>query len=336
MIHQDLPLIDLHRHLDGNVRLETILDLGRQHGIALPGDTLENLRPHIQVTEQQTDIMAYFQKFKWMVGVLADVDACRRVARENVLDAADEGIDYIELRFSPVFMARPHELDPVRVVGAVVAGVNEGLASHPELQANLIGIISRTYGVETASEELEALLVHKEAIAGLDLAGDEVNYPPELFIDHFKQAREAGWGITVHAGESAGAESVWHAIQDLGADRIGHAVRIMDDPALVEYMKEHQIAIEANLTSNLHTHTVASLAEHPLKTWLEGGLLATINTDDPGISAVDLRYEYEVAAPAAGLTPEHTRLAQLNAVQAAFLSAAEKQALLTKKALSAK
>ncbi len=332
MIHKDLPLIDLHRHLDGNVRLATILELGQKHGLNLPADTLEGLRPHIQVTEQQTDIMAYFKKFEWMVGVLADLDACRRVAYENVLDARAEGIDYIELRFSPIFMAEPHRLDPVKVVGAVVEGVTQACEELSGIDVNLIGIISRTYGPETGMKELASLLAFSDDIAGLDLAGDEVHYPPILFVDHFKKARDVGWGITVHAGESAGAGSVWSAIRDLGASRIGHAVRIMEDPHLVAYMKEHQIGIEANLTSNLHTNTVSSLAVHPLKTWLDEGLLATINADDPGISAVDLPYEFNVAAPAAGLTNEDTRKAQMNAVRVAFLSQVEREALLGRKA----
>jgi adenosine deaminase len=180
-------------------------------------------------------------------------------------------------------------------------------------------------------QELEALLTYPEDIAGLDLAGDEANYPPKLFVEHFRKARDVGWGITVHAGESAGAESVWSALKDLGASRIGHAVRIMEDPHLVDYMKENGIGIEANLTSNLHTNTVPSLAVHPLKTWLDEGLLATINSDDPGISAVDLPYEFNVAAPAAGLTDDDTRKAQINAVRVAFLSREEQDALLAKK-----
>jgi adenosine deaminase len=154
MIHDDLPLIDLHRHLDGNVRLSTILDLGRKHNIALPADTLEGLRPHVQVTEPQTDILAYFQKFSIMVSIFADYDACRRVAYENVLDAFVEGIDYIELRFSPWFMAEPHQLDPVGVVEAVVDGVHAGIAEVEETQVNLLGIISRTYGMDIAHKEL--------------------------------------------------------------------------------------------------------------------------------------------------------------------------------------
>jgi adenosine deaminase len=134
----------------------------------------------------------------------------------------------------------------------------------------------------------------------------------------------------VHAGESAGTESVWHAIHDLGASRIGHALCIMEDPALVDHMLEHNIGIEANLTSNWHTSSVSSYAQHPLKTWLDLGLLATINTDDPGISPVTLREEFEVAAPAAGLTPADTRQAQLNALEIAFLPTVHKDMLLKK------
>ncbi len=331
MIHTDLPLIDLHRHLDGNLRLETILELGQEHGIDLPADNLEDLRPHIQVSEPEEDIIAYFQKFTWMVSVLADYEACRRVAFENVIDARAEGIDYIELRFSPWFMAEPHNLDPAGVVEAVVDGVRTAQRETEGIRVNLIGIISRTYGVETGHKELNALLTQQSAIAGLDLAGDEANFPARLFVEHFRKARAAGWDITVHAGESAGAESVWEALNLLGASRIGHGLTIMDDPDLVDHMRKHRIGIEANLTSNVHTNSVRSYAVHPLKTWLEMGLLATINTDDPGISPVTIRDEFEVAAPAAGLTLADTRQAQLNALEVAFLSMDEKQALLDEK-----
>lgn len=331
MIHDDLPLIDLHRHLDGNVRLSTILELGQKHGIELPADTLEGLRPHIHVSEPQTDINAYFQKFKWMVSVFADYDACQRVAYENVIDAHAEGIDYIELRFSPWFMAEPHSLDPTNVVGAVIRGIQAGLRESDDIQVNLLGIISRTYGPEIGFKELDALLAYKEDIVGLDLAGDEANYPAEWFVEHFKRAREAGWGVTVHAGESAGAESVWHAIKDLGARRIGHAVRILEDPELVDYIREHRIGIESNLTSNVHTNTVSSYQAHPLKRFLDLDLLATINTDDPGISPVTLAYEFNVAAAKAGLTSEDTRKAQANALEIAFLPDSKKRDLLLKR-----
>jgi len=327
MIHPDLPLIDLHRHLDGNVRLSTILDLSQQHGITLPADTVEGLKPYIQVTKPLDDISAYFEKFDYLTSILVNYDACQRVAYENVLDAYSEGIDYIELRFSPVFMAKPHHLQPEGVVEAVVDGIERGRSVCKATKVNLLGIISRTFGADVGHQELNALLAFKDDIAGLDLAGDEIHYPADLFVDHFRKAKDAGWGITVHAGESAGPESVWQAIQVLGANRIGHAVQIMDDLSLIDTMREKAIGIEANLTSNVHTHTVPSYAAHPLKAQLDKDLLATINTDDPGISPVTLAYEFTVAAEKAGLTPEDTRKVQINAVEIAFLSEREKQDL---------
>ena len=332
MIDPSLPLIDLHRHLDGAVRLETILDLGRQHNLSLPAWDLDGLRPHVQVTGpsdsggKMPGVMAFIEKFKWMTEILVDLDACRRVAYENVQDAHQEGIDYIELRFSPWFMAETHKLDTAAVVAAVVQGVEAG-AEEFGVKVKLIGIISRTYGPEAGWRELEALLTQRDHLVGLDLAGDEARYPGELFVKHFRKARDVGWRITVHAGESAGPHSIWHALNQLGAERIGHAVAAAEDPALMDYMAEHQIGIETGLTSNVQTCTVPDYARHPARRFLGHGMLVTLNTDDPGISAIDLRHEYDIAAPAAHLTPAQIQQAQRNALAVAFLSNNERQAL---------
>jgi adenosine deaminase len=330
MIDPTVPLIDLHRHLDGSVRLETILEIGRQHDIPLPAWDVETLRPHVQVTEPQPGVMVFISKFKWMIEVLVDYNACRRIAYENVEDAHNEGIDYVELRFSPWFMAEPNKLDPVGVVEAVVDGVRTGAQDY-DIGVNLIGILSRTYGPETALKELDALLHHQHHLVALDLAGDEANFPGEQFEEHFKRARDAGWKITVHAGETTGAESVWHAIQKLGASRIGHGIHAADDPALLETLAEHRIGIEVSLTSNVQTSSIPDYASSPLRNYLERGLLATINTDDPGVSGIDLPYEYNVAAPAAGLNSELISQAQRNALDVAFLTSDEKEALKIKK-----
>ena len=320
------PLIDLHRHLDGSVRLETILDLGRLHKIPLPGDTLDALRPHVIVTTPQPGLIEFLAKFKWMTAVLADYDACRRIARENVEDAHREGIRYIELRFSPAFMADAHNLDPSRVTAAVIEGVREGEET-TGVKANLIGILTRTYGPVRARRELRALLDHKNEITALDLAGDEGNWPAELFIEHFKEGRDAGWQVTVHAGEAAGAQSIVTAVDQLGATRIGHAVRAVEDEGVMDLFRERHIGIEANLTSNVQTSTVPDYASHPLRKFLEAGLLATINTDDPGISGIDLAYELDVAAPAAGLDESQIVRSLENAWDIAFLEPGEKARL---------
>ena len=330
MVNPHLPLIDLHRHLDGAIRLETVIDLGRQHNIPLPAGDVEGLRPHVQVTEPQPGVMAFLEKFKWLTAILVDYNACRRIAYENVQDLLQEGIDYAELRFSPWFMAARHGLDAAGVVEAVVDGVEAGVRDF-SVPVQLIGILSRTYGVEVAARELESILSFSDHLIGLDLAGDEANFPAELFTPHFKKARDAGLHITAHAGESDGAASIRTAVEQLGAERIGHAVRLFEDPLVVDLLLERHIGIEANLTSNVQTSTVPTFDAHPLRRMLEAGLLATINTDDPGISGITLKHEYEVAAPAAGLTDRQISQAQANALETAFLHPLDRQTLLAAK-----
>ncbi|ELY5881687.1 adenosine deaminase [Cronobacter sakazakii] len=329
MIDTRLPLTDLHRHLDGNIRAQTILDLGRQFNLALPADTLETLRPHVQITKNEPDLVSFLAKLDWGVKVLGSLEVCRRVAYENMEDAARNGLHYVELRFSPGYMAMTHNLPIAGVVEAVIDGVRQGSRDYG-VDARLIGILSRTFGEEACVAELDGLLAHRDHITALDLAGDELGFPGSLFLNHFNRGRDAGWHITVHAGEAAGPESIWQAIRELGAQRIGHGVKAVEDPALMDFLAEQGIGIESCLTSNIQTSTVASLAHHPLKTFLEHNILATINTDDPGVQGVDIRHEYEVAAPAAGLSAAQIRTAQENGLKIAFLTDAEKQALVAK------
>lgn len=330
MIDPHLALIDLHRHLDGNVRLETILDLGRKNNLPLPAWELEELRPFVQLTDPQPGVMAFIDKMKWMMAVLVDYSACQRVAYENVEDAKLEGIDYIELRFSPWFMSESHGLDPAGVVEAVCDGISAGQQDFG-IRVNLIGIISRTYGVEKGWKELNALLTQRDRITALDLAGDEAHFPGKLFIEHFKKGRDAGWAVTVHAGEIDGPHSIWQAIKELGANRIGHAVTARQDLELMDFMAAHRIGVESNLTSNVQTTTVPNYIDHPIREFLKRGILVTLNTDDPGVSGIDLKYEYNQAAPEAGLSDDQIRKLQSNALEVAFLSSEEKEVLKYRK-----
>jgi adenosine deaminase len=327
VIDPSLPRIDLHRHLDGNVRLATILALAEEHGILLPASSVESLRAIIQPAGGLGDALAFFASAHWMTAVLADADACRRVARENVEDAHREGLDYVELRFSPAHMARAFGLPQQAVVDAVIAGVDEGRRA-TGMRVKLIGILSRTFGPEACFVELAALLARRNAIVALDLAGDEIHWPGELFAEHFRLGRDAGWAITVHAGEFGSADAVWTALRTLGAQRIGHGTRAIDDPALLEHLAAHRIGVEVQLTGNVQTSAVPSYAAHPLKAFLARGVVATINTDDPAHSGIDWAHECTVAATAAGLTPNDVRTAQRNALEVAFLSDAERAELL--------
>ena len=329
MIDRSLPLVELHRHLDGAIRLETILELADQHGITLPATDVAGLAPYIHVDESAPGLMAFLARFEHMTAVLVDADACRRVAYENVEDAMREGIDYIELRYSPWFMAETHGMDPAEVMEACADGIRA--AEHDTgVRANIIGILSRTYGAEACVKELDAILAHRDHIVAVDLAGDEQNFPAGLFKEHFKRVRDAGLHVTIHAGEADGPQSVWSAIRDLGAERIGHGFRAIEDPGLVDYLAERGIGLEACPTSNLHTSTVKNYQSHPIKPLADRGVKFCLNTDDPGISNINMVHEYEIAAAAVGLTQEQIRQSQLDGLDMAFLNEKEKSELQLK------
>ncbi|MEJ2535440.1 MAG: adenosine deaminase [Gammaproteobacteria bacterium] len=195
------------------------------------------------------------------------------------------------------------------------------------MRAGIIGILCRTYGPDTCARELEAVLACRDQLVAVDLAGDEAAYPPELFTEHFRRVRDAGLHVTIHAGEAAGPESVWSAIRDLGAERIGHGFRSIEDPALVDYLADRRIGLECCPTSNLHIQEVKAYAEHPIRELAARGVKFCLNTDDPGISNITLAHEYDVAAPAVGLSEAQIRQSQRDALDMAFLSRGEKEKL---------
>lgn len=326
MITKNLPLTDIHRHLDGNIRIETILQLGQKFKLALPATSVETLRPYVQIVETEPSLMAFLSKLDWGVAVLGDLDACYQIAYENVEDAKNALIDYTELRFSPYYMAMKHNLPLQGVVEAVIAGVAAGSRDF-NVKTNLIGIMSRTFGIDACQSELSALLSQKDKLVAIDLAGDELGQPGSLFVHHFKQVRDSGLRVTVHAGEAAGPESMWQAIQQLGAERIGHGVKAIEDAKLMDYLATNKIGIESCITSNVQTSTVADITQHPIKTFLNHGVMASINTDDPAVEGIELPYEYDVAAGNVGLSLVQIKQAQINGLEMAFLSQQEKQAL---------
>ena len=189
MINKNLPLVDLHRHLDGNILPETIWKIAEKNSIELPAASLEELIPLTQIQDQTSDLLAFLQKLDYGVSVLATLDDCYTVAYENMLDAQRQGLDYVELRFSPYYMSMNHSLNMADLVAAVVDGVRAG-EKDTGVKTNLIGILSRTFGAETCMAELQSLLAHKEKIVALDLAGDEINYPAEMYKEHFYKGAE--------------------------------------------------------------------------------------------------------------------------------------------------
>lgn len=327
MHNTQLPLVDLHRHLDGNIRPKTIWQLAQKNNIKLPADNFESFLPHVQITDSEADLIAFLKKLDWGVGVLKSLDDVVRIGYENVEDAFNANIDYAELRFSPYYIAMTHNLPIEGVVEAIIEGVNKGKEKF-STKTNLIGILSRTFGVEHCQSELNALLAYKDNLVAVDLAGDEYNFPGSLFDNHFKQVKDAGLNVSVHAGEAAGPESVWHAIKTLGATRIGHGVACAKDQQLMDYMRDHQISIESCLTSNYQTGTIQNLAVHPVKTFIANDLLVCLNTDDPAVENIELAGEYQLASEVLQLSDAQITQLQRNAIQMSFLSESEKKALM--------
>jgi adenosine deaminase len=328
MINHNYPLTDLHRHLDGNIRLSTIWQLAQEHSIVLPADSLEKLKSKVQIQQKTTDLLAFLEKMELGVSVLASEQACFRIAYENIEDAKLAGLDYVELRFSPVFMAQAHNLQIDQVVDAVIAGCKAGTKQYG-VPVNLIGILSRSYGEATCHQELQALLRAKDDIVALDLAGDEKGFPAIRFKQHFKLARDAGWNITVHAGEADGPHSIRQAIDELGATRIGHSVAAREEPHLMDFMANNNISIECCLTSNFQTGACTNIADHPIKTFMERGIVVTLNTDDPGVSGIEIADEYKLAREVVGLSAEQLAQIQLNGVEVAFAADSVKRELLS-------
>ena len=328
MINPDYPLTDLHRHLDGNIRLSTIWELAEEYSIILPADNLETLKTKVQIQQRTTDLLAFLEKMELGVSVLVSEQACFRVAYENIEDAKLAGLSYVELRFSPVFMAKTYGLVLEQVIEAVVAGCKAGSKKYG-VPVNLIGILSRSYGEASCHQELQALLRAKDDIVALDLAGDEKGFPAIRFKEHFKLARDAGWNITVHAGEADGPQSIWQAIDELGATRIGHGVAAREDSGLMDFMANNGISIECCLTSNFQTGACTDIARHPITTFIEKGIVVTLNTDDPGVSGIEIGDEYKLAREVVGLTTEQLTQIQLNGVDVAFVEDGVKAELLT-------
>ena len=326
-----LPLLDLHRHLDGNIRPKTIWQLAQQNQIQLPVDNFADFIPFVQIEHSEANLLDFLKKLDWGVSVLSHIDDIKRVAFENVEDVFNAGIDYAELRFSPYYMAMTHNLSMHAVVEAVIEGITTGMKAYP-VNIKLIGIMSRTFGVTTCQKELEALLAFKDHLVGIDLAGDEYNFPGDLFVDHFKQVRDAGLGVTIHAGEAGNSASIFQAINDLGATRIGHGVAAVQDDKLMDYMAQHNIAIESCLTSNFQTGTVKDLANHPIKTFLQRGIKVCLNTDDPAVQGIELKGEFLLAKQTVNLSLTDINQLQQNAIEVSFQSLEDK-AILTKQLL---
>ncbi|MBN1486434.1 MAG: adenosine deaminase [Anaerolineae bacterium] len=318
-----LPKIDLHRHLEGSLRLDTLAEIALEHGIDLPSYDIEQLRPYVQVTDDPPDFHRFLEKFRLLRRFYTSKEAVQRVTREAICDAANDNIRYLELRFNPVALSRIQNFALQDVVEWVIEAA-EKAQEETGTRTCLILQIGREENINIANEIVDLAINYLgPMVRGIDLAGDEIHYPAHLFAEPFSRASKAGVKITVHAGEAVGPDSVRSAIEFLKAERIGHGIRSIENSEVVQMVYERKVALEVCPTSNLQTGAVKGLSLHPLADLFRLRLRTTINTDDPSVSDTTLTDEYVVAVTAIGLPKVHIYQALSNALHAAFIPEAE-------------
>ncbi|UCC63136.1 MAG: adenosine deaminase [Anaerolineae bacterium] len=326
---QGLPKIDLHRHLEGSLRLETVVGLARENGVSLPSYDIERLRPLVQVTDDPPDFDRYLGKFHILRRIYSTPQVIERLAYETVADAAADNVRYLELRFSPSAQAAAHGFSFSDTTDWVIAGVQRAQRDF-DITVRLIIALVRHDPFEWA-EEITEIAIARQAngVVGFDLAGQAEKYPAAPFVRLFKRAKAAGLNITVHAGEATGPTAVTEAVTVLGAQRIGHGIRAIEDSQVCQQLRNEGITLEVCPTSNIHTGAVQSFWRHPLKDLHHLGVPVTINTDNTSVSNTTLTDEYLMAMLGIGIKLTELREMLMNAVEAAFLPDDEKETLRT-------
>ncbi len=286
---------ELHRHLDVSMRLSTLLELAQERGLVPTSTSLAEFEKEFILREPMEDLGRVLAKFTLYQQVQDRPDVLERVAYEVACDAFAEGIHKIEFRYSPGFITDLSKLPWIDSLDGFDAGLKRAQAENPGLKTGLICIGSRDFGMASIEKTIEFYLKHDDRFIGFDLAGDEALYPNSLYWHAMKPVVASGANITIHAGEASGPDSVWSALEDLGAKRIGHGIRSVEDPELMDYLREKQILLEMCPTSNRITSAWPDYSTHPFRTCFEFGIPVSLNTDDPSIFGNRLSDEIGIA-----------------------------------------
>jgi len=324
---QDLPKTDLHVHLDGSLRLSTMLELAEEQGISLPGDDPETLAKALHCGEHAGSLVEYLKAFDTTLKVLQTADALYRVAYELCEDAAAENVRYMEVRYSPMLHTRGG-LRLTSVVEAVLTGLWDAQKAHG-IVANAILCGIRNISPESSFEMAQLAVAYKNrGVVAFDLAGAEYDHPAKHHLRAFKLVRDNNIAVTIHAGEAYGPASIHQAIHVCGAHRIGHACRLREDGDLLHYVNDHRIALECCPSSNVQTGAVKDLRTHPLKLYHDLGLRVTINTDNRLITNTTVSRELWLCHTQMGLDRDDIHRMIINGFKAAFLPFHQKQTMV--------
>lgn len=316
---QRIPKVELHVHLEGSIRPATLLELAWRNGVRLPIQDVDGLRYFYRFR----DFAHFVTVYEMVTECLRTPDDYHLIAYQFGADCARQHIHYAEVTFT-ILSNQRHTGLPWRTI---LEGLNAGRARAREefgVDWGWVFDVCRDFP-KTQDQVVEIALAARDmGVVALGLGGTEAEFPPGLFERAFTRARQAGLPRVPHAGETAGPESIWAALHSLHADRLGHGVRCVEDPALVEHLRQRRVVLEVCPTSNLCLGVYPDYAVHPLRRLWDAGLVVTVNSDDPALFGADLNHEYQVLVDHFGFDASDLERASLNALGATFLPQADK------------
>ncbi len=322
-----LPKAELHNHLDGSLRIDTILDLAKKNSVKLPTYNRDELEGLLTNDENCQSLIEYFIPFEISLSILQTEEALERTTFELLEDVQKENVKYLEIRFSPLLHTK-EGLSFDAIVEAVLRGKNQA----ENILGIKSGIIICGLRQNTPMQNLElaqlAVKYKNKGVVAFDLAGDEFGHPALDSFKAFDYAFRHNLARTVHAGEADGAHSIYDAIHGLKANRIGHGTNLFQDADLLQYIRDKQIPLEVCLSSNLQTKSVSSLASHPIQDYFKQNIVITLNTDSYLISGTTLTKEFELAIKHYHFDKKDIEQLILNSFQSVFLPFDEKQELI--------
>jgi len=324
---KELPKVELHCHLDGSLRVDTILDLASKQNIPLPSSNPHNLKKMLSIGQKRVTLEEYISRFDITLSVMQTPDSLSRIAYELIEDVASENVRYIEVRYSPIL----HTTRGMTLEEAITS-VKNGLKKGEKDFGVKSGII--VCGIRHISPEASLKLADlcvkfkNNGVVGFDLAGAEENFPAKDHREAFYMILNHNINATIHAGEAFGPSSIHQAVHYCGAHRIGHGTRLKEDQDLMNYINNHRITMEVCLTSNWHTYTVKSLKEHPLRYYYDRGIRVTLNTDNRLMSDTTLTKEFRIARDLFNFQLHDFREVTIIAMKAAFLPHLERKEMI--------
>lgn len=312
----DPPLTELHLHLEGAIPLPALWQLIQKYGSDPSVPDLEALKNRFVYK----DFPHFIQTWIWKNGFLREYEDFAFIAEHVARDLLDQNILYAEAHYSPSGFVE-QGLDIREITRAVRSGLNRV----PRIEVALIADLIRDLGPESAARTLQVVKeVREYGVVGVGLGGSEQSFPPELFTEVYADARYSGFHATAHAGEAAGAASIWGALRGLGVERIGHGTRAEEDPRLMDYLAEKQVPIEMCPLSNVRTGVIGRIEAHPVRRYFDRGLLVTISTDDPKMFGNSIAEEYRILETIFGFSPAEIRKVMENSVKASWMEAGKK------------